>query len=103
MKLLPVFSLAGLLGLASLSTWTLLSQDPNQPPPLPDPPPLQEGVEVEARGPVHEAFAEPYTPRPEASPVVPQQPPDPVEEMPPDQRPEGADVRWIPAYWAWDD
>jgi hypothetical protein len=61
------------------------------------------GVEVLARGPVHEAYAEPVDPKPQASPIVPKQPPDPVEEMPPDQRLEGANVQWIPGYWAWDD
>jgi hypothetical protein len=63
----------------------------------------QEGVEVLARGPVHEAFAEPSVPSPRPTPVVPKQPPDPIEELPPDQKPEGADVTWIPGYWIWDD
>jgi hypothetical protein len=61
------------------------------------------GVDVMARGPVHEAYAEPVNPRPEASPVVPKQPPDPVPETPPDQKPAGDNVVWIPGYWAWDD
>jgi hypothetical protein len=63
----------------------------------------QEGVEVMARGPVHEAFAEPSIRSPRPSPVVPKQPPAPIEEMPPDQKPEGANVTWIPGYWSWDD
>ena len=69
--------------------------------PPPDSPPA--GVEVMARGPVHEAYAEPTDPRPQAGPVVPKQPPDAVEELPPDQKPEGDNVEWIPGYWAWDD
>jgi hypothetical protein len=62
---------------------------------------LPEGVEVLARGPVHEAFATPTDPQPQPGTVVPKQPPAPVEEQPPDQRPEGDHVVWIPGYWAW--
>jgi hypothetical protein len=64
-------------------------------------PPVPQGVEVMARGPVHEAFASP-TSEPKATPVVPKKPPEPLAEMPPDQRPEG-DVVWIAGYWAWDE
>src|SRR5437660_1095591 len=60
-----------------------------------------EGVQVLARGPVHEAYATPQQTRPEATPVVPKQPPDPIEETPPEQKPEGDNVQWIPGYWAW--
>jgi hypothetical protein len=63
----------------------------------------QDGVEVLARGPVHEAFAEPVDGQPRPTPRVRQQPPDPVEELPPDQKPEGDNVQWIPGYWAWDE
>src|SRR5437588_3207778 len=66
-------------------------------------PPAPDGVEVLARGPVHEAFAQPPDAgQPEAGPVVPGQPPAPVEELPPEQRPEGEDVQWVPGYWQWD-
>jgi hypothetical protein len=34
--------------------------------------------------------------------VVEKEPPRPVEEMPPDQKPAGANVQWIPGYWSWD-
>ena len=44
----------------------------------------EQGTEVLARGPVHEAFAEPVNPRPQASSVLPKQPPDPIEELPPE-------------------
>jgi hypothetical protein len=81
-----------------------LAQVQDQPPPGQDqPPPTPPGVDVQARGPVHEAFAEPTAARPEAGPVVPKQPPDPIEEMPPDQKPEGNNVYWVPGYWSWDD
>lgn len=63
----------------------------------------QEGVEVLARGPVHEAFAEPSVRSPRPTPLIPKQPPNPIEEMPPDQKPEGANVTWIPGYWVWDE
>lgn len=60
-------------------------------------------VEVMARGPVHEAFAMPVTRAPQASPVIAKQPPEPIEELPPEQKPEGEHVIWVPGYWFWDD
>src|SRR5262249_20927570 len=63
----------------------------------------QEGVEVLATGPVHEAYAEPTQTRPQPTPVVSKKPPDPIDEEPPDQKPEGDNVQWVPGYWAWDD
>jgi hypothetical protein len=63
----------------------------------------QQGVEVLTRGPVHEAFAETVTFDPEPGIVAPKSPPAAIEELPPDQKPEGAHVAWIPGYWAWDD
>jgi hypothetical protein len=62
-----------------------------------------DGVEVLARGPVHEAYAQPVTTQPEPGPVVTKQPPDAIEEVPPDQKPDGDNVQWIPGYWAWED
>jgi hypothetical protein len=59
-------------------------------------------VEVLVRGPVHEAFAEPVDFDPEPSPAIATPPPEPIDEQPPDQQPEGAGVEWIPGYWAWD-
>ena len=63
----------------------------------------EQGVQVLTRGPVHEAFAETVTYDPEPGIVVPKAPPAAIEEVPPDQRLEGANVAWIPGYWAWDD
>ncbi|NMC21338.1 MAG: BcpO-related WXXGXW repeat protein, partial [Thermogutta sp.] len=63
----------------------------------------EEGVQVLTRGPVHEAFAETVTFDPEPGILVPKEPPAAIEELPPDQRPEGDNVTWIPGYWAWDD
>ncbi|HEV3196807.1 MAG TPA: hypothetical protein VGZ73_02845 [Bryobacteraceae bacterium] len=66
-------------------------------------PDVDEGVQVLTRGPVHEAFAEVIAFNREPGVVVPKAPPDAIEELPPDQRPAGANVAWIPGYWAWDD
>lgn len=62
-----------------------------------------DGVEVLTRGPVHEAFAGVVSYNPEAGVMVSVAPPDEIEEIPPDERPYGNDVAWIPGYWAWDD
>lgn len=69
----------------------------------PDQPDAVEGVQVLTRGPVHEAFAEAVTFDPEPGIVVSKEPPEPIEELPPNQKPEGANVAWIPGYWAWDE
>jgi hypothetical protein len=61
------------------------------------------GVEVLTRGPVHEAFAETVSFNPEPGIVAPKAPREIIEEIPPDQRPDGVNVTWIPGYWAWDD
>ena len=65
--------------------------------------PEVEGTEVQTRGPVHEAFAEIVTFDAQAGVVVNKAPPEPIEELPPDEKPEGENVTWIPGYWAWDD
>lgn len=67
------------------------------------PPGAQEAVEVLTRAPVHEAFAETVTFDPEPGLVAPKVPPAPIEEVAPEQRPQGANVAWISGYWAWDD
>jgi hypothetical protein len=65
--------------------------------------PDEAGVEILARGPVHEAFAEPVVFDPQPGIVVPKRPPEPIDELPPEQRPAGENVAWIPGYWAWDE
>jgi hypothetical protein len=62
-----------------------------------------EGYEVMTRGPVHEAFASVVDYNPGRGLVTNHRPPDPIEELPPENRPEGDEVAWIPGYWAWDD
>src|SRR5713226_8078339 len=64
--------MASTLGLAALVTAPAPAQK--------DEPATKEGVEVQARGPVHEAFAEPSQARPLPSPFVPKKPPDPIDE-----------------------
>ena len=62
---------------------------------------LPNGVEVQARGPIHEAFAS-LTAEAEPSKPIPKRPPKQLDEAPPEEKPEG-DVTWIGGYWAWDD
>lgn len=54
------------------------------------------------RGPVHEAFASSVGYDPQPGILVSKAPPAMIEEAPPDQRPEGDNVTWIPGYWGWD-
>ena len=61
------------------------------------------GIEVLASGPVHEAFAEPIVFDPKPGFMAPKAPPELVEELPPDQKPVGANVAWVPGYWSWDE
>lgn len=73
---------------------TCQAQQPNQDVP---------GAQVLTRGPVHEAFAGMVTFNPTPGIVVTKAPPSVIEEMPPEERPEGDNVTWIPGYWAWDE
>src|SRR5207248_9151988 len=110
------YYLALALGVALLPVPVTLAQ--REPPPLPPalkrgtppPTPAEESLrerpaptpEVQARGPVHEAFAEPGT-LPSAAPVLAKQPPAPIKELPPEQKPAAKGVQWIPGYWQWDE
>jgi hypothetical protein len=62
-----------------------------------------EGVEILMRGPIHEAFADVSVNETAPGEVIPRQVPEPVNEIPPDFRPEGEQIEWIPGYWSWDD
>src|SRR5438067_2489771 len=62
-----------------------------------------DNLQVQARGPVHEAFAEAVLFEPTEGIVVPRRPPDPIEEIAPDEKPEGDNLVWISGYWAWDE
>lgn len=76
-----------------------------------EPVPAREGArdaaegdfEALLRGPIHEAFAEVYEPDPQPGVLVERRPPEPVDEAPPENMPEGNNVQWIPGYWFWDD
>ena len=35
--------------------------------------------------------------------MIPKEPPAAINEVPPDQKPSGDNVEWIPGYWQWDD
>jgi hypothetical protein len=59
-------------------------------------------TEVLARGPLHEAFAEPTATESAPPPVVPKEPPAPIEELVPQMKPSNGDFSWIPGYWSWD-
>lgn len=60
------------------------------------------GVEVLTRGPVHEAFARTPEAVTHGGPIVAALIPDPVQELPPDRKPDRENVQWIPGYWHWD-
>jgi hypothetical protein len=64
-------------------------------------PPADNAPEVLDKGPIHEAFAEPIVLEAGQAITVNRLPPDPVNELPPDVRPEGKNVEWIPGYWMW--
>jgi hypothetical protein len=63
---------------------------------------LPAGSQVLAAGPVHEAFAKPVSMDPQAPIIVPNQPPENLQEVPPVEKPDGAGIVWVPGYWAWD-
>src|SRR5262249_13457948 len=100
---IPRLAVLGSLGLSALLGLYSVGRPQDQPVDGDASAASQEGVQVMARGPVHEAFAEPSVRKPGPTPTISKQPPNPVEEMPPDQKPEGANVTWIPGYWAWDE
>jgi hypothetical protein len=86
---------------AGLAMATL--QDDRRPPPVGqgqrDQGQIEQGVEVQVRGQVHEAFASPTVLIQSETKVVAKQPPEAINELPPEQRPEGENVHWIPGYW----
>jgi hypothetical protein len=61
------------------------------------------GVEVLMRGPIHEAFADVSVDETQPGAVTSRSVPDPINEIPPDFRPEGNNVEWISGYWSWDE
>lgn len=55
------------------------------------------------RGPLHEAFAEQVNLNPQPGVIVPEAPPEPIKEIPPDVRPADERAIWVDGYWAYDD
>lgn len=64
--------------------------------------PDQRQPKVLNRGPLHEAFAEPVSMQLSIGLVAPEEPPPNIEEVPPENRPQGQEFAWIPGYWSWD-
>ncbi len=64
--------------------------------------PSDPNTEVLTKGAIHEAFAQPVVFNSAPGAVVAQKPPEPVDEMPPEQKPAGDHVAWIPGYWTWE-
>lgn len=62
-----------------------------------------DGLEPLEQGPVHEAFAELVMQASQSELVAPKAPPQPVNEIPPEIRPEGTRVEWFSGYWSWHD
>ena len=58
---------------------------------------------VALRGPLHEAFARPVSHDPLRRQAIKKQPPEAIDEFPPEYRPDGDNVIWIPGYWSFED
>src|SRR4029079_4295854 len=63
----------------------------------------QNGAEVLTRGPIHEAFGQPTVFDAKPGLMIPKKPPQAIEELPPEEKPEGDNVAWIGGYWGWGD
>ena len=59
-------------------------------------------IEVQTRGPLHEAYAQPFEANPQPGTVIPKEPPAPINEEPPQQKLNVENSQWVPGYWAWD-
>lgn len=113
-----------LCGLAAIATATLLQlpasgqvpappqapaiaqpQNGQQPNALPAPggDPNQPEMKVLDQGPLHEAFAEAVVLENQQPIVIKRDPPEPINELVPEVRPEGENIQWIPGYWMWSD
>ena len=84
---LAMIAAFGLLGLL-LTSDRSESQQPIDPDLLP---PAE--FDVQSRGPVHEAFAQPGDLKVEAGAIIPLQPPAPIQEAPPEMRPDKDSIR----------
>lgn len=93
---------AGLALLAGPRIASAQTPDSGVPPAMPAAE-LPAGSELLTRGPVHEAFAKPVATDPQAPLIVSSAPPAAIQEMPPAEKPTGANIVWVPGYWAWDE
>ena len=59
-------------------------------------------IEVLTRGPLHEGFATQYQTNAVAGVMVDKEPPALIDEIPPEVRPAGDNIQWLPGYWGWD-
>jgi len=59
--------------------------------------------QIEARGPLHEAYAQPFMLNPTANEPVRKEPPLPLREEPPELGPTGDRIQWMPGYWQYED
>ena len=64
---------------------------------------LPDDLNVLTRGPLHEAFAAAHQADPQPSALVLKAPPQVIDEVPPEYKPDGNNVQWISGYWAWDE
>lgn len=89
----------GTLGLMLLgASPEVLTQEPRQ-----GDEQMKDEVETLTRAPLHEAYAAPLSVNPQPTPIIPQKPPEPIAEMPPQEQPAGQATVWIGGYFAWDD
>jgi hypothetical protein len=91
MFMLPVFLMGA----------TVAAARGDEPQPMPQPP-SDPNIQIQAHGPLHEAFAQPWQKDAVPAEAVQKKPPEPIAEEPPDQRPTGDNVQWIPGYWQYD-
>jgi hypothetical protein len=85
----------GLLTVLALASWSA-AQEPVASPKNAGP------IEVQTRGPLHDAMAQPFGVAPAPGVLVPKEPPAPIPEDPPAQKPDLENAQWVPGYWAWD-
>src|SRR5262245_45824951 len=103
----PLYRAAAFLAAVAFVCTSARSQPPLPPPAKPEAktekPAADPGVKVLDKGPVHEAFAQPGADVRGKGMTAPKAPPAPIPEVPPEAKPDGANVKWVPGYWMWDE
>lgn len=104
MKKSAILYVAAFTSLVLVAETSLFALQP-PPPPRPElpttPDARQEAIGL-TRGPVHEAFAQPYAMKSGGEFVITQTPPEPIDEYPPGQLPESDAYQWVSGYWGWE-